>query len=157
MSQRLLSVAFALVFTSSANAGGLIVDSVFVRAAEQVRQTIKSGGTDQAALLVDQCYREASEREREFGPIHTTCVTQDYLLTAVLASPYDRASWWPPYNRSNRYDILAPALQSRIASIHALLNTPLDIVDDTRRRMFDIAATAFMQDGPNLQQGSNAP
>lgn len=96
MTQYLHFFAIALMVTTSASAGGVIADDVFVRAAEKIRQTINSSGTDRAALIVEQCYLQANEQEREFGPIHATCVTQDYLLTTVLALPYDRGSWWPP-------------------------------------------------------------
>lgn len=143
-----LSFVFALALTTSAIAGELVSDDVFARAAVELRQTIKTSGTDQAALLVEECYRQAKEQENVFGPIHIACVTKDYLLTSVLALPYDRDCWWPPKNRANRYDVMAPALQSRIANLHTFLNTPPEIVDDARRRMFFVGVEAFKEECP---------
>lgn len=132
-----------ITWAAVAHSSEVISDEVFIFAAKEIRNVITSKGTDVAELHVKQCYEHANKEEKEFGPIHTTCVTQDYLLTSVLALPYDRASWYPPYNKLNRYEILVPEFRSRVANIHLLLKTPHATIDDTRQRMFFVGVKAF--------------
>ena len=139
----LLLLLASITSVALAQLVGQIPDHVFVDAAKELRQVIRSRGSDEAKLHVTECYRVAMERERMFGSMHAACITKDYLLIAVLALPYDRAEWYPPKRPEDRYEQLAPALQERIAQNHARLGTAAEIVDDTRRKMFSVGAIEF--------------
>ena len=131
---------------SEAQTDASIPDAIFINAAKELRGVIKTNGEDTARSYVDQCYADANLHEKVFGEMHASCMTKDYLLTSFLALATERASWFPPYQSKNKYEVLVPAFQARVAKMHETLNTPQSSVDQARIRMFMVSSDEFKRD-----------